>query len=104
MKKIKFKTDFKYKLTIVSVSLLLLVSIVSFNYTKDNFFIVSTIIGLLSFIIIVIATIGLVKSIKKLRKPITKKSVFLMIVMGCIIGLFVYLIVANTVQAVEALT
>ena len=104
MKKIRFKTDFKYKLTIVSISLLLLVSIVSFNYTKDNFYIVSAIIGLLSFIIIVLSTIGLIKSIKKLRKPISKKSVFLMIVMGSIIGLFVYLIVANTIQAIESLS
>lgn len=104
MKKIKFKSDFKYKFTIVSISLLLLISIFSFNYTKDNFFVLTTIVGLLSFIIILLSAIGLYKSIKKLRQPTSKKRIALLLIIAAIVSIFTYLIVANTIDAFKNLT
>ena len=74
MKKIKFKTDFKIKLSIITLTLIILAGILSYQFNDSNFYIISTIIGVLIMIIMVFSLIGLIRSIKKLRKQEEQSS------------------------------
>lgn len=101
MKKIKFKKDFKYKFTIVILSLFMLIGVLSNQFTDKNFYIISTCIGILSLIAIIISTIGLLKSLKKLQKPRSKKTILSMIVISLTSCLFLYIITANLINALK---
>ena len=99
MKKLKFKTDFKFKFTIVVISLLMFIGVLSYQFTGKNFYIISTVIGVLSLIAIIISVVGLLKSIKKLKKPKSKKRIFTLIVISITVCLFLYIIIANLIDA-----
>ena len=101
MKKISFKTEFKFKLTIVVLSLLMLIGVLSYQFTNENFYIISTFIGILSLIAIIFSIIGFLKSIKKLKKPKSKKRITSLLVISIVASLFLYIIVANLVDAVK---
>lgn len=101
MKKINFKTEFKFKLTIVVLSLLMCIGVLSYQFTNENFYLISTFIGVLSLIVIIISIIGFLKSIKKLNKTKSKKRITYLVVISIVASLFLYVIVANLFEAVK---
>lgn len=104
MKKINFKTDLKFKFPIVVLSILILIGILSYQFTSTNFYIISTIIGVLLLATVVLSVVGLMKSIKRLRGPRTKKRMFILFFAGFLICVLLYLIVDNIVSAIQYLT
>ena len=104
MKRLNFKTDIKFKFSIVIISLLMLILILSSQFTDKNFYIITTIIGALSLIAIIISVIGLLRSIKNLKQPTSKRRITSIIVIAFVTCLFFYLIVANIIEAVKHVT
>ncbi|PQJ78290.1 hypothetical protein [Polaribacter porphyrae] len=104
MKKLNLKTDVKYKMIIVVISLLIFISILSYQFTDSNFYIISTIIGILSIIAIIISVTGLIKSIKNFNHPRSKRRFFLYFIVGFLVCALLYFIIANIVDALEYLT
>lgn len=104
MKKFNFKTDLKFKLPIVVIAILIFIGILSYQFTNANFYIISSIIGVLTLIAVILSVIGLFKSIKTLRKPKSKKRIVSLIVVGILICLLLYLIVENIMNAISFLT
>lgn len=103
MKKILFKTDLKFKLPLVLITILIFIGILSYQFTNENFYIISTIIGILTLIAVIISVIGLYKSIKRINKPRNTKKIVLFMFVGILICLLLYLIVANIVDAIQYL-
>lgn len=103
MKKNLFKTDLKFKLPIVLIAILVFIGILSYQFTNDNFYIISSIIGVLTLFAIIISIIGLVKSIQKIKKPKNTKRIILYMFIGVLICLLLYLIVANILDAIQYL-
>ena len=103
MKKVNFKTDLKFKLPIVFLALLIFIGILSYQFTSSNFYIISSIIGFLTLIAIIISVIGLYKSIKTLKGPRTKKRMFFLFFSGFLICVLLYLIVDNIIDAIKYL-
>lgn len=103
MKKVNFKTDLKFKVPIVILALLIFIGILSFQFTSSNFYIISTIIGILTLLAVIISVIGLYKSIKTLKGPRTKKRMFFLFFSGFLICVLLYLIVDNIMDAITYL-
>ena len=101
MKKLNFKTEFKFKLTIVVLSILMLIGVLSYQFTNENFYIISTIIGILSLIVIVLSIIGFIKSIKKFKKTKSKKKITSLVLISLIACLFLYIITENLFKALK---
>lgn len=101
MKKLNFKTEFKFKLTIVVLSILMLIGVLSYQFTNENFYIISTIIGFLSLIVIVISIIGFIKSIKKLKKTNKKIKITSLVLISLIACLLLYIITENLFDAIK---
>ena len=101
MKKLNFKTEFKFKLTIVSLSILMFIGVLSYQFTNENFYIVSTIIGFLSIIVIVLSIIGFIRSIKKLKKTKSKKKITPLVLISLIACLLLYIITENLFEAIK---
>ena len=76
MKKFKINTDLKVKLSIILISLLILIGILSYQFTDQNFYIISTIIGILILITFILSIIGFIRSIKNFKRPKTKRRIF----------------------------
>ena len=104
MKKFKFKTDLKFKLTIVVLSLLMLIGVLSYSFTKENFYITSTIIGGFSIITVIISIIGFIKSLKVLKETKSRKKLIYLIVRIIIICSFLYLVTVNLIDAINYIT
>ena len=104
MRKFKFKTDFKYKLTIVAISLLIFIGILSYQFTSANFYIISSIIGILTLIAVIVSVLGFLKYIKELEKPVASKRLLLNIVISAFIAFLIYLILVNIFDAIQYLT
>ena len=104
MKRLNFKTDIKFKFSIVIISLLMLILILSSQFTDKNFYIITTIIGALSLIAIIISVIGLLRSIKNLKQPTSKRRITSIIVIAFVTCLFFYLIVANIIEVLKHVT
>lgn len=98
MKKLKFKKDFKYKFTIVILSLLMFIGVLSSHFTDKNFYIISSLIGCFSLIAIVISVIGLFKSLKKLKSKTRFFSIIMISLTAC---LLLYIITANIIEAIK---
>lgn len=103
MKKLNFKTEFKFKLTIVVLSILMLIGVLSYQFTNENFYIISTIIGFLSLIVIVLSIIGFLKSIKKFKKTESKKKITSLVIISLIACLFLYIITENLIEALKTI-
>jgi len=101
MKKLNFKTEFKFKLTIVSLSILMLIGVLSYQFTNENFYLISTIIGFLSLIVLVLSVIGFLKSIKKLKKTKSKKKITPLVLISFVACLFLYIIIENLIDAIK---
>lgn len=104
MKKIKFKTDFKFKLSIVALSLLMFLGVLSYQFTDKNFYIISTIIGILSLIVIILSVIGFFRSLKYLRESKSKKRIMAILVTSFVGCFFLYIIISNLMAAIKFLT
>lgn len=104
MKKINFKTDFKVKLPIVIIAILVFIGILSYQFTDKNFYLISTIIGVLILFAIILSIIGLLRSIKKLKGPKTKRRMFSLFAGGFLICVLLYLIIDNIINAIKYLT
>ncbi|KOY52801.1 hypothetical protein [Polaribacter dokdonensis] len=104
MKRLNFKTDIKFKFSIVIISLLMLILVLSSQFTDKNFYIVTTVIGVLSLIAIIISVIGLLRSIKNLKQPTSKRRIASIIVIAFVTCLFFYLIVANIIEVLKHVT
>jgi len=104
MKKINFKTDFKVKLPIVIIAILVFIGILSYQFTDKNFYLISTIIGVLILFAIILSIIGLLRSIKKLKGSKTKRRMFRLFAGGFLICVLLYLIIDNIVNAIKYLT
>jgi hypothetical protein len=104
MKRLNFKTDIKFKFSIVIISLLMLILVISSQFTDKNFYIVTTVIGVLSLIAIIISVIGLLRSIKNLKQPTSKRRITSIIVIAFVTCLFFYLIVANIIEVLKHVT
>lgn len=101
MKKLNFKTEFKFKLTIVTLSILMFIGVLSYQFTDENFFIVSTVIGVLSIIVIVLSIIGFIQSIKKYKKTKTKKKITPLVLISLIACILLYIIIENLFDALK---
>lgn len=104
MKKINFKTDLKLKLPIVIIAILIFIGILSYQFTDKNFYLISTIIGVLILFAIILSIIGLLRSIKKLKGSKTKRRMFRLFAGGFLICVLLYLIIDNIVNAIKYLT
>ena len=104
MKKINFKTDFKVKLPIVIIAILVFIGILSYQFTDKNFYLISTIIGVLILFAIILSIIGLLRSIKKLKGSKTKRRMFRLFAGGFLICVLLYLIIDNIINAIKYLT
>ena len=104
MKKINFKTDFKVKLPIVIIAILVFIGILSYQFTDKNFYLISTIIGVLILFAIILSIIGLLRSIKKLKGSKTKRRMFSLFAGDFLICVLLYLIIDNIVNAIKYLT
>ncbi len=104
MKKLKFKTDLKFKLTLVVLSLLMFIGVLSYQFTDENFNIISKIIGVFSLITIAISIIGFIKSLKVLKKTKSRKKLIYLLVRIIIICLFLYLVLTNLYDAINSIT
>lgn len=104
MKKFKLKTDVKFKLTIVVISILIFMGILSYQFTSSNFYIISGIIGVLLLIAIIISIIGFVKSVKEFKKPRSVKRMIYKVIVAITLCILFYLIIANTINAIQYIT
>lgn len=104
MKKLNLKTDFKFKFTIVVISLLLFIGVLSYQFTGKNFYIISTIIGVLSIAAIIFSLVGFLKALKNLKQPKSKKRIISLLVISFIVCLFLYIIIANLMDAAKLIT
>ncbi|WP_397446334.1 hypothetical protein [Polaribacter sp. R77954] len=101
MKKFKFNKDFKYKFTLAAISLLVLISVLSYQFTNENFYIISSFIGFLSLIAIIISISGFIRSLKKLNKPKSKERILSFIVISITACLLLYIIIENLIKAIK---
>ena len=101
MRKLKFKKDFKFKMTIVVISLLIFIGLLSSHFTESNFYFISTIIGFLSLIAIIVAAIGFLKALKKFKKPYSTKSIVPILLTSLLMCLLLYLIIENIMDAIK---
>ena len=101
MKKFKFKTDFKFKLSIVALSLLMFIGVLSYQFTDKNFYIISTVIGFLSIVVVILSIIGFLKSLKSLKQSKSKKRVIAIFVTSIVGCFFLYIIITNLIKALK---
>jgi protein-S-isoprenylcysteine O-methyltransferase Ste14 len=101
MKKFKINTDFKIQLSIIVLSLFILIGILSYQFSNSNFHIISTIIGFLIIAVAIFSFTGLYNSIKNIRKPITIKKMYHIIVTALAACLILYIIVENIINAIK---
>lgn len=101
MKKLNLKTDIKFKFTIVIISLLLLILVLSSQFTDKNSYLITTIIGVLSLIAIIISVIGLLRSIKNLKQPLSKRKITSIIIIAFVTCAYFYLIITNIIDVIK---
>lgn len=99
----KLRTDAKLKLTIVIISILIFVGILSYQFTNQNFYIISSIIGVLTLVAVIISVIGFFKYIKELKKPAASKRMLLNVTISLFVCFLIFLIFKNIINAIKYL-
>ena len=84
------------KYSLFSVLLTIAITILSINMNDNNSYIISTLVGFLAFVILILSIIGLFKAIKSFKEPKKFQIIFALIVNLFFLVLYSYLIISNS--------
>ncbi len=84
------------KYSLFSIVLTIAIAILSLKNNESNSYFVSTIVGLLSYVILILSIIGLIKATKSIKEPRKFQIIFAFLINLFFLTLYSYLIISNS--------